>query len=75
MELQTKLQNFINETVKYVEKNGSAVYTCRNHSGWDIDIYNNRNEINDALIRRGYEVTSKIKLGSSDIIITRINLQ
>ena len=66
----TKLQKIINTEVEYADKDGQSRLSICNARHWDIDIWNYKNEIIQALINRGYNVDVSVNWGVTDIITT-----
>lgn len=71
MTLQEKIQNFVDNEAKYVEKDGSTKFSTCDHRGWDQDIYNQLGAITTALRERGYNVNTRVNWGVTDVTITK----
>ena len=71
MSVQKKLQELVDRHGKVVEEKGrSHIATC-NYPNWDKDIWDHRHTIMNALIKRGYQVSSKTNHGVLDIVIVK----
>lgn len=71
MTLQQKILNFVDNEAKYVERDGSTKFSTCDHRNWDQDIYNQLGAITTALRERGYEVTTQINYGVTDVTIVK----
>ena len=71
MTIQEKLQNFVNNEAKYVERDGTTKFSTCDHRNWDQDIYNHLGAITTALRERGYDVSIKVNWGVTDVTITK----
>lgn len=69
--IQKKIQNFVDNKVRYIEENGKGKFSTCSASGWDQDVFIHRMEIIDALRNRGYEVMTDINYGVLDVYITK----
>ena len=71
--IQEYLQGLVDRIAERVEKEGhSTISVCSaSHYGWDKDEWNYRGDIMDALINRGYNVSSSVNHEVTDILIKK----
>jgi len=70
-DIKAKLNEFVEAKAKWANKNGSTQFDTCNYSGWDKDIWNNKNAIMDKLRSMGFQVTSKTNHGVLDVYIVK----
>jgi hypothetical protein len=70
--IQEIIQEKVNYEAKYVEKYGTTTLSTCNHSNWDKNVWNYRQQIIEALKGRGYNVSCETNHGVLDIKITSL---
>lgn len=76
MDIKEKLQQFIDYQSEYVERDGHTTFSTCSHPNSDRIIWRFRGDIEGALRKRGYKVTSSVNHGVTDYVITKeIHLQ
>ena len=71
MSTQEKLQQKINSECEYADRKGTSHFSVCDHSSWDRDLWTYRQDIIDAIIKRGYSVSVSIRWGVTDIEIRK----
>ncbi|HQU40257.1 MAG TPA: hypothetical protein PLI89_10350 [Chitinophagales bacterium] len=70
-EIKDKLTRFVEATAKDAEAYGSAKFSTCDHYNWDREIWTHRNDIINALKKRGYSVSVSTRWGVTDVTITK----
>lgn len=76
-EIENKLKKYVEELADYADKNGRTGFsTCSaSYYGWDRDIWAHRHSIIEALRKRGFQVSSSVNHGVTDVeIVKPLNL-
>jgi hypothetical protein len=71
MSIQEKIQHKINSECEYADREGASRFSVCNHSNWDRDLWTYRQDMIDAIIKRGYSVVASIRWGVTDIEIRK----
>lgn len=69
--LEQYLKRFIEQQIKYAEKDGSTRFATCDARHWDQDIYAHRHAIANAIHKRGYNVEQTRNHGVIDFLITK----
>lgn len=71
MDIQTKINQYIDTECKYADSRGSSTLSVCDHYLWDRDLWAFRNQIVDAIRSKGYNVSVSVKWGVTDINTTK----
>jgi hypothetical protein len=76
--IEEKLNQIVDIECKYADEYGTSHFdTCNAFSyGWDKDVWNYRHEVIDAIMRRGYNVSTTNSYGVTRVLTkTKLNLK
>jgi hypothetical protein len=69
--IRTELLELVKSISISVERNGSAKISTCDAPNWDMNTWNYREEIKEALRNKGYRISETVNHGVTDIVITK----
>ena len=69
--LENKISTIIGEQCEYAKMNGSSKLSTCNHSNWDRDTWNFKDQIIKSIRDKGFNVSVSVNHGVTDIVTTK----